>query len=295
VSIAPVPAAATELCPALSITAITPCASLVDPTSDLLQKRIETRLNIAGAVPDSGETVWAQSRQATFQSGAPALATTFFGADYRLGPTLLVGAMVQMDDKIFSLPTDGEVAAADAYFAGPYAAYRLSSNLVLGARASWGEVSDGSTSLASEEARLTTNRLLTEARLSGSWGFGGWQLMPTAAITYLGETTITTIPGPVDGMSLSTTRVTAGPAVSRSIDVGYGASVEPFAFFKTSFELADMMVAPNAARSTIGGGLTLNDADGYKIQAIGDYSETVGTEIPDPALAGKVLVSVPLN
>jgi hypothetical protein len=39
----------------------------------------------------------------------------------------------------------------------------------------------------------------------------------------------------------------------------------------------------------------VNDADGYVIRAIGDYSETVGAEIPDETLAGKVLVSVPLN
>ena len=291
----PFPGAATELCPALSRTAITPCASLVDPTSDLLQERIDSRLHIVGASPDNGESVWAESREATFQGGAPALASTFFGADYRLGSDLLLGAMVQMDDRVFISPIDGEVAATDGYFAGPYAAYRLSSNLVVGARASWGEVSDGA-SLASEEAKLTTNRLLTEARLNGSWGIGGgWQLMPTAAITHVDEIAVSAIPSPVAGTSVATTRFTAGPAVSRSIDMGFGASVEPFAFFKTSFELDDIKVAPGAARSTIGGGVVVNDVDGYKIQAIGDYSETVGDAAPDQSLAGKVLVSVPLN
>jgi hypothetical protein len=290
----PLPAAAAELCPALSVTAITPCANLVDPTSDLLQKRIDSRLNIAGASPDSGETVWAESRQATFQSGAPLLTSTFFGADYRLGSDFLLGALVQMDDRVFTLPMDGEVAAADGYFAGPYAAYRLSSNLVLGARAAWGEISDG-VLLASEEAKLTTNRLLTEARVTGSWGIGGWQLMPTAAITHVDETSVAAMTGPVDGTSVTTTRFTAGPAVSRSIDTGSGSSLEPFAYFKTSFELHDVLVVPGAARSTIGGGVVVNDADGYKIQAIGDYSETVGAEAPDESLAGKVLVSVPLN
>ncbi len=128
----PFPGAATELCPTLSITAITPCVSLVDPTSDLLQKRIDSRLHVAGASPDNGESVWAESREATFQ-GAPTLASTFFGADYRLGSDLLLGAMVQMEDRVFTSPIDGEVAATDGYFAGPYAAYRLSPNLVLGA------------------------------------------------------------------------------------------------------------------------------------------------------------------
>jgi hypothetical protein len=77
--------------------------------------------------------------------------------------------------------------------------------------------------------------------------------------------------------------------------MGFGSSLEPFAFFKTSFDLDDIKVGPAAARSTIGGGVVVNDAEGYVIQAMGDYSETLGATLPDQSLAGKVLVSVPLN
>jgi hypothetical protein len=292
--IAPLPGAAAELCPALSSTTPTPCESLIDPASDLLQNRINGRLNIVGATPD-GESVWAESRQAPFQTvgGAQALTTTYFGADYRLGSDLLLGAMVQRDDRILTLPIDGEVTATDAYLAGPYAAYRLSSNLVLGGRAAFGETSNG-TALLSEETDFTTNRLLTEARLSGSWGLGEWQLMPAAAVTHLDETSIAAIPG-VAETSVAMTHFTAGPEVRRPIDMGFGSSLEPFAFFKTSFDLDDLKIGPGAARNTVGGGLVVNDADGYVIQAIGNYSETMGAAIPDPSLAGKVMVSVPLN
>jgi hypothetical protein len=292
--IAPFPGAAAELCPALSSATPAPCESLIDPASDLLQNRNNSRLNIVGATPD-GESVWAESRQAPFQTvgGASALTTTYFGADYRLGSDLLLGAMVQRDDRIVTLPIAGEVTATDAYLAGPYAAYRLSSNLVLGARAAFGETSDG-TALVSEETDFTTNRLLTEARLSGSWGLGEWQLMPAAAVTHVDETSIAAIPG-VAGTNVTMTRFTAGPEVRRPIDMGFGSSLEPFAFFKTSFDLDDIEIGPGAARNTVGGGLVVNDADGYVIQAIGNYSETVGAAIPDPSLAGKVMVSVPLN
>src|SRR5262249_35573908 len=85
--IAPFPGAAAELCPTLSSVDPTPCESLIDPTSDLLQNRVNSRLNITGATPDDGQSVWAQSHQAPFQviEGAPAATTTYFGADYRLG------------------------------------------------------------------------------------------------------------------------------------------------------------------------------------------------------------------
>ena len=293
--IAPFPGAAAELCPALSSITPTPCESLIDPASDLLQNRINSRLNIVGATPD-GESVWAESRQAPFQTvgGASALTTTYFGADYRLGSDLLLGALVQRDDRIVTLPIDGEVTATDAYLAGPYAAYRLSPNLVLGGRAAFGETSNG-TALASEETDFTTSHLLTEARLSGSWGFGEWQLMPAAAVTHLDETSIAAIPG-VAETNVAMTRFTAGPELRRPIDMGFGSSLEPFAFFKTSLDLDDIKIGPPAAaRNTIGGGIVMNDADGYVIQAIGNYSETVGAAIPDPSLAGKVMVSVPLN
>jgi hypothetical protein len=272
-----------------------PCESLIDPASDLLQNRINSRLNISGATPDDGASVWAESRQTPLQTidGAPPLTTTYFGADYRLSSDLLLGAMVQRDDRIVTLPIGVEMTATDAYLAGPYAAYRLSSNIVLGARAAWGKTSDGTT-LLSEETDFTTNHLLTEARLSGSWGMGEWQLRPAAAVTHVDETAIAAIPGLAE-TSVTMTRFTAGPEVRRSIDTGFGSILEPFAFFKTSFDLDDIKVGPATARSTIGGGVVVNDADGYVIQAMGDYSETLGAAIPDQSLAGKVLVSVPLN
>ena len=293
--LAPLPGAAAELCPALSSTLSIPCEGLIDPASDLLQTRINSRLSITGSTPDDGESVWAQSRQTHLQAvgGAPALTSTYFGADYRLGSDLLLGAMVQRDDRLVSLPIGVEMTATDAYLAGPYAAYRLSSNLVLGARAAWGKTSDG-TALLSEEDDFTADRLLTEARLTGSWGMGEWQLMPTAAVTHIDETAIAAIPG-IDATTIATTRFTAGPEVRRSIDMGFGSSLEPFAFFKTSFDLDDIKVGPAAARSTIGGGIVVNDAEGHVIQAMGDYSETLGATLPDQSLAGKVLVSVPLN
>src|SRR5262249_51416735 len=146
--IAPFSGAAAELCPTLSSADPTPCESLIDPTSDLLQNRINNRLNMTRATPDDGQSVWADSRQAPFQAieGAPAVTTTYFGADYRPGSDVLLGAMVQMDDRIVTLPIGGDLTATDVYFAGPYSAYRVAAKLVVGAQAACGENSAGGTS-----------------------------------------------------------------------------------------------------------------------------------------------------
>ncbi len=138
------------------------------------------------------------------------------------------------------------MTAPDAYLAGPYAAYRLSQNLVLGARAAWGEISDGTTPI-SEAQIFTTNRLLTEARLSGNWAFGQWQLMPAASISYVGDTTVASISG-LSNATAQTTRFTAGPQLRRLIDAGDAGILEPFAFCKTSLDLESVKVMPEHHR-----------------------------------------------
>src|SRR4029079_4298559 len=140
----------------------------------------------------------------------------------------------------------------------------------------------------------STSRLLSEARLSGNWDFGQWQLMPAAAITYTDDTSVASISGLSDA-TVQSTRFTAGPQLRRQIDAGDVGILEPFAFFKTSLELDTVKTLPGMARNTIGGGVALSQSDGYSIQATADYSETVGSELPDQALAGKVSVSMPLQ
>jgi hypothetical protein len=294
--LAPLPGVAAELCPPATGIRLLPCESLIDPASDRLQARIDGRLNISAPTADIASPVWMDSRDAQSLSvslDAPEQTTTYFGADYRLGSDLLIGAMVQRDDRTLDLPIGGEVTASDAYLAGPYAAYRLSSNLVLGARAAWGETSAGTAPL-SEAQSLTTSRLLTEARLSGNWDFGQWKLMPAASITYVGDTAAASLSG-LPEATATTTRFTAGPQLRREIDAGDAGILEPFAFFKTSLDLDSVKTMPSAARATIGGGVVLRPAQGFSIQATADFSETVGAELPDQALAGQVSVSVPLR
>jgi hypothetical protein len=292
--LAPFPGAAAELCAPASSVRIALCESLIDPTSDRLQARIEGRLNVTAPTEDSTSPVWMDTRQVASQpvSLDGALTTTYFGADYRVGSDVLIGAMVQRADRSTNPLIDSEEIVTDAYLAGPYAAYRLSPNLVLGARAAWGETSDLTTS-DNDQQSLAKNRLLTEARLSGNWAVGKWQLMPAASITYVDDTAIASISGLSD--AATQTRLTAGPQIRRQFDAGDAGSLEPFAFFKTRLDLDSIVVLPNAARNTIGGGVALNQPDGYSIQATANFSESVGAELPDAEVAGKVSLSMPLQ
>ena len=128
-------------------------------------------MNITAPTEDSASPVWMDIRQVASQPVSPdaALTTTYFGADYRVGSDVLIGAMVQRADRSTNPLIDSEGTAPDAYLAGPYAAYRLSPNLVLGARAAWGETSDVITSNDDQQS-LTKSRLLTETRLERQLG-----------------------------------------------------------------------------------------------------------------------------
>ncbi len=200
--------------------------------------------------------------------------------------------MVQMDDAKQSLLATRDGVGGEAFMAGPYVAYQLAPNLTLGGRAAWGEAYD-SASAGTDIASFATNRMLTEAELTGNWAWGGWQLKQSGAVTYVDETASATLPG-IAGTSVEVARVSAGPEVKRHIDAGFGNSLEPFAFFKTSIDLDSFGVSPGVARNTVGGGVTLSKQNDYNISATADYSESTG-ETPDKAVAGKVSVSVPLR
>jgi hypothetical protein len=79
--------------------------------------------------------------------------------------------------------------------------------------------------------------------------------------------------------------------VKRHFDTGYGASIEPFAFFKSSLDLTDTPSGAPLAQNTIGGGVTLAKPDKYNISAVADLTEN--SDGGDQVATGKVLVKVP--
>jgi hypothetical protein len=79
--------------------------------------------------------------------------------------------------------------------------------------------------------------------------------------------------------------------LKRQIPTGNGASIEPFAFVKSSLDLADTTSGAPLAHNTIGGGGTLAKPDNYNIRAMADFTES--NDGTDQVATGKVLVTVP--
>ena len=245
----------------------------------------------AGKPPAPKLDLWAQGRSQRFnEDGAKrgnALTTTL-GADYRWDRNLLIGGMVQLDDSHQTILASPDATAGTAYLAGPYLAYRLSPNIMLDAKAAWGTARDSAVSGAAN-IDLATNRMLSEARLTGQWGWNSWQLSQSGAITHFDETS-----HGIAGLRVSSTDVTrfsVGPELKRHIDTGNGASIEPFAFFRSSLDLAESHWQTPVGQNTVGGGVLLAKPDKYKIRAAADFTESMSGA--EEVATGKVSVSVP--
>jgi hypothetical protein len=158
------------------------------------------------------------------------------------------------------------------------------------AKAAFGSAYDSAVTGA-ENASFATNRTLGEAKVSGTWGWNEWQASQSGGVTYIDETG-TRMAGQT-GASIDVTRLSIGPELRRHIDVGNDNSVEPFAFFKSSLDLADTGFEQSAAKvqNTIGGGVTVAKPDKYTVQATADYTQS--SDSAADSATGKVSVSVP--
>jgi hypothetical protein len=116
-------------------------------------------------------------------------------------------------------------------------------------------------------------------------------LSQTGAITYLDETSAG-MTG-LAGTSVDVTRFSIGPELKRHIDVGNDNSLEPFAFFKSSLDLAETGLEDPTTQNTVGGGVMLAKPDKYKLRATADYTDS--TDAAEDVATGKVSVTVPSN
>jgi hypothetical protein len=238
--------------------------------------------------------MWAKGRRESFNDFATdkegdAL-TTYAGADYRMSHNFLFGGLVQFDESRQSIATAPDAVDGKAYMAGPYMAYRMTPHVTLDAKAAWGNAQD-SAWIGDSNAHFDTARMLSEAKVKGSWAIDQWQLSQIGAVTYFDETSSSDIGG-IAGSSVDVTRLSMGPELKRQFETGNGASVEPFAFFKSSVDLSNTALQDPAALNTVGGGVVLAKPENFNIRAQADYSQSTD-DISEPEARGKVSVSVP--
>jgi hypothetical protein len=273
-------------------------AALTDADQEVLKEARkalgdDASLPKAAKLPAPRFDLWAQGRRESFTDNGSVTKegsafTTYLGGDYRWHRTLLVGGMVQLDDSRQSILAVPDAAGGQAFMVGPYLAYQITPNVTFDARAAWGTSHDSAVA-GTDMTSFATGRMLGEATLSGNWSFDHWQLSQTGAITYLDETSAN-IAG-AQTPAVDTARLSVGPRLKRHIDIDNDNSIEPFAFFTSSLNLADAGSTSPVAQNTVGGGITFAKPQRYNISATADYTEsTAGT---DGVATGKVSVKLP--
>jgi hypothetical protein len=173
--------------------------------------------------------IWAEGRFAVFDSDADDAKDNFFvgyaGMDLRIYETLALGIMAQMDwaeEKINLGKTDGT-----GWMIGPYLTAELSPNLFIDARALWGRSeNDARQTVAGESfiGAFETERVLVEARVSGSHQIDQTTLRPDITVFWLNENQddYAVISGArniaVDGISTSLGQLSAGLNLSHLVE-----------------------------------------------------------------------------
>lgn len=109
------------------------------------------------------------------------------GVDYLVSDSLLVGAMVSVDD--FDAGDNAITAEGDGFLVGPYATARLSDNIYLDGRILFGESDNSISPLGTTIDEFDTDRILVSGSISGQFGEGkGYTFTPTLEVRHLSET-----------------------------------------------------------------------------------------------------------
>jgi len=229
------------------------------------------------ATLDRRVDMWTQTRIATDNPAVDMSGrsyTSYVGADYKPLDGVLLGGMVQLDSAAaISAPLAGS-ADGQGYMAGPYVAMQLSPNIILDAKAAWGQAHD-SVAAGSAATNFQTSRSLTSARLKGDWQVEQWHLTPTATIESINESATLGIGDTATEFGFN--RMIVGPRVSRQFEVGNDKSIEPFVHINSNVNLdtangflSNQGLTGLESYNTIGGGFALKQTDDFTLRATTD-------------------------
>ena len=160
------------------------------------------------------------------------------GADVRVAPNLLLGAMAARDwasEGSNTVATHlGAVAGAEVegegWLAGPYAVYEFDRGGVFDIRALWGGSNNRVNPLGLYEDDFDTERFLIQANLSGEWVNGAWRVRPTTGLTHYEESQLAytdSLGILIPGQDITIGRFNAGPEIAYRFEGGNGGYWEP--------------------------------------------------------------------
>ena len=254
--------------------------------------------------------VWAEGSFARFEDGNEASqreghwGVLFVGADYRVSPDLLIGALASFDDAQQDLNGLASKARSTGWMVGPYATMRLTNNLFFQARAAWGKSTHELGFDGTPEDRFDADRWLVRGTLIGQWRWGPWQLRPRVSVGYieeLQETYQSSLRVAVPEQKVALGQVKGGPEISFRHKLADGTVVEPSVLLEGVWNFTqdagvgaiDDLAFGEDLRGRVEAGVMIYLRGGLSVGAAVSY-EGIGAS-DYQAIAGKARVRMPLN
>ena len=254
--------------------------------------------------------IWAEGSFARFEDGNEASerqghwGVLFVGADYRVSPDLLIGALASFDDAQQDLSGLGGKARSTGWMVGPYATLRLTNNLFLQARAAWGKSTHELGFDGSPEDRFDADRWLVRGTLIGQWRWGPWQLRPRVSVGYIEEqqeTYLSALGVVVPEQKVALGQLKGGPEISYRHKLADGTVIEPSVLLEGVWNFTqnpgvgaiDDLAFGEDLRARIEAGVMVYMRGGLSVGAAVSYDGIGASDYQ--AIAGKARVRMPLN
>ena len=252
--------------------------------------------------------IWAEGSLSYFEDGGQLESDGrsgifYLGADYRLSPALLVGALVQFDGADQKLDQINGRVQDEGWMVGPYTAVRLSNHIFLQARAAWGQANNEIALADVYSDSFDTDRWLVRSTLLGQWRRQNWQFRPHVSIGYIEEDQDAYVGqlGLVSAARTSLGQMKFGPEIGYQYQTAGGMLIEPRLMIEGIWNFAesggslfvDDLVSGVDTRARAEFGLMLRTSDGLAAGASVDYDGLGSADYH--AVGGKVRVAVPIN
>jgi hypothetical protein len=254
--------------------------------------------------------VWVEGAFARFEDGSAQserhghLGVVYAGADYRLAPNILVGALIQYNETSHAFDALPGGGSDSGWMVGPYATVRLSPNVFFQARAAWGRTDVKVDLDDALQDKFDAERWLVRGTLLGQWRWGAWQFRPRASVGYIEEhqesyasVVGTTIPS----QTIALGQAKLGPELAYRYRLANGAIVEPrllvegiWNFLRDggSVDIDDLAFGEEV-RARAEAGVSLRTAGGATIGAAVSYDGIGSGDFQ--AVGGRLRVQVPLD
>ncbi|MGA7972355.1 MAG: autotransporter domain-containing protein [Pseudolabrys sp.] len=206
----------------------------------------------------------------------------YLGADRLLTPSVLLGALMQIDWANEASAAAGSSASGKGAMAGPYVSVRLAPDLFLDARAAWGLSANNVDPLGSYTDNFSTDRWLAHAKLTGNWRWGGFRFTPSAALGFMQEhqrAYTNAVGAAIPDQTVSLGRLSFGPEIARRFVDADGTYYEPMAALTGQWdfdrpELASLTgttISSQAFRGQAQAGLMVHRPDGIALRIVATY------------------------